>query len=140
MTSHPHGPYFSPLLLYTIQAQASRHVSNVDNGHIHAVSSCTRVLASKLNKQDRANALLVSALSDPPTIPTIQALLILSGRDLALGFTSAGWLKSGMAFRMITEMRLGSESPQGTAGSAVTESQDAAIRQRVFWSAYSWDK
>lgn len=93
-----------------------------------------------LTVQDRANALLVSALSDPPTIPTIQALLILSGRDLALGFTSAGWLKSGMAFRMITEMRLGTDPPFSTADSGSRNTQDIAIRQRVLWSAYSWDK
>jgi hypothetical protein len=113
---------------------------NGDDGRIYAVGIALSVVRARLIFQDRANALLVSSLNDLPTIPTIQALLILSGRDLALGFTSAGWLKSGMAFRMISEMRLGSDLPDETVESTVHSNRDVAIRQRVFWSAYSWDK
>jgi hypothetical protein len=90
--------------------------------------------------KDRANALLLSHFSDAPTLPTIQALLILAGRELALGYMSAGWLKSGMAFRMIEEMDLERDASIDLGAVAEEQRETVYLRQRIYWSAYSWDK
>jgi hypothetical protein len=90
--------------------------------------------------QDRASALLVASLSDPPSITTVQALLIMAGRELALGVSSAGWLKSGMAFRMIEEMDLERDAYTDLTNGLAGVSEQVYMRQRLFWSAYSWDK
>ena len=90
--------------------------------------------------QDRASAYLVASLSHSPSIPTIQALLIMAGRELALGVSSAGWLKSGMAFRMIEELALERDAYTDVDLTPLHDRETIYIRQRVFWSAYSWDK
>ncbi|WVF70007.1 hypothetical protein IAT40_004793 [Kwoniella sp. CBS 6097] len=125
MTSDPPGPYFSRLLLYAIHAQASRHILARDDGWAYA---------------DKANALVIASLAEAPSIPTVQALMILSGRELALGLVSAGWLKSGMAFRMIEDLGLQSDVTKDLAMVPPHKVEDVAMRQRLFWSAYSWDK
>ncbi|OCF42308.1 hypothetical protein I317_03811 [Kwoniella heveanensis CBS 569] len=125
MASNPTGPYFSRLLLHAIHAQASRHILSRDDGWAYA---------------DKANALVMASLAEPPSIPTIQALLILSGRDLALGLASAGWLKSGMAFRMIEDLGIQADVSQDLAMVPSPKLEEVGMRQRLFWSAYSWDK
>jgi hypothetical protein len=90
--------------------------------------------------QDRASALLVAGISQPPSIPTVQALLIMAGRELALGLSSAGWLKSGMAFRMIEELALDRDAYTDLDTVLADDRDLVYMRQRVFWSAYSWDK
>lgn len=89
--------------------------------------------------RDRASALLVATISQPPSIPTVQALLIMAGRELALGLSSANWLKSGMAFRMIEELALDRDAY--TDLRTVPDDRELVyMRQRVYWSAFSWDK
>ena len=53
-----------------------------------------------------AKALLAMETLNPPTIPTIQALLQQSARDVACGRSSSAWLYSGMAFRMAIDLGL----------------------------------
>jgi hypothetical protein len=52
----------------------------------------------------------------------------------------AGWLYSGMAFRMAFDMgiHLPSDKLQAFVKSLSTE--DIEIRKRLFWSCYTWDK
>lgn len=97
------GPYFSPLLLHAIHAEASRHASLPGDGAAYSVSYPR---TATTDNQDKANSLLANILLEPPLLTTVQALLIMSGRDLAMGAAHAGWLKSGMAFRMVTEIGL----------------------------------
>lgn len=78
-------------------------------------------------------SLIMTTLDSPPSIPAIQTLLILAGRDLALGKTHGGWLKSGLAFRMLTDMSIRLDLGDGG-------DEDQQVRQRLFWSAYLWDK
>jgi hypothetical protein len=93
----------------------------------------------------------------PSAIPTIQALLQQSAREIAFGRSSQGsrsryqlifyltkceigWLYSGMAFRMAFDMgiHLPSDKLQAFVKSLSTE--DIEIRKRLFWSCYTWDK
>jgi hypothetical protein len=83
------GPYFSQLLLYTIYAHASRHASAIDL-NFQDVGQGERFLA-------KAKLLLLAEMEAArPEIPTIQALLILGGRQCAVGKSSEGWLYTGM--------------------------------------------
>ncbi|XAO27529.1 hypothetical protein I312_106385 [Cryptococcus bacillisporus CA1280] len=122
---NPPGPYFSLALLYAVQAQASRHESSQDKGWKYA---------------DKADVLVMTSLSSPPNIPTVQALLILAGRDLALGQASSGWLKSGMAFRMISDMNVQSDIWTEEESLQPEAREQVRMRKRLFWSAYTWDK
>jgi hypothetical protein len=83
---------------------------------------------------------LVASISQPPSIPAVQALLIMAGRELALGLSSVGWLKSGMAFRMIEELALDRDAYTDLDTVPADDHELVYMRQRVFWSAYSWDK
>ncbi|KAM0282364.1 hypothetical protein ACHAQH_003043 [Verticillium albo-atrum] len=78
--------------------------------------------------------------ASPPSIPTIQGLFILGGRECAIGHSSQGWLYTGMAIRMMQDIGLHLDTT-GLVGlmqrwtPAETES-----RKRLYNSAYVWDK
>ena len=93
------GAYYSKLLLHAILALAARHLHDDDEDNSFARKGEV-FLAS-------ANELLIHELAaSKPRIPTIQALLVLSGRQCAVGKTSEGWLYAGMAFRMLHDLGL----------------------------------
>ena len=117
------GPHFSQLLLYTICAHSARFV----DGRIGEI-----LIA-------RVRALLGQAILERSSIPTIQALLQLSARELAFGAISQAWLYSGMAFRMVTDLGLHHAS-RGSSGTDHLSVEDQEIRKRLFWSCYFWDK
>lgn len=124
------GPYFSDFLLYVIYAHASRHIQPNDPRY-------PRLLQGELFLE-RAKLLLLDELKrDRPAIPTIQGLLILGGRQCALGKNSEGWLYTGMAIRMIKD--LGLHLPRRLRLSS-TEPDDLETLKRVYLSAYAWDK
>ena len=87
----------------------------------------------------KARLLLGTEIHRPSSIPTAQALLQLSARDLAYGSISQAWLYSGMAFRMVSDLGLHHSTAKiATLGNLSTE--DLEIRRRLFWSSYFWDK
>lgn len=87
-----------------------------------------------------AKALLAMETLNPPAIPTIQALLQQSARDVACGRSSAAWLYSGMAFRMAVDLGLHVSPDKLQQYSTSLSAEDIEIRKRLFWSLYSWDK
>lgn len=74
------------------------------------------------------------------SIPTIQALLQQSAREVVFGRSSQAWTFSGVAFRMALDMgiHLPSDKLQTFVKSLTPE--DIEIRKRLFWSCYTWDK
>ncbi|PCG96150.1 Transcription factor [Penicillium occitanis (nom. inval.)] len=93
------GPYFSLFLLNVMFAHAMRHMPEDDPRF------------KPFDKGDffmkRAMLLLLDEIKESkPKIPTIQGLLILGGRQCAVGLSSEGWLYTGMAIRMITDLGL----------------------------------
>lgn len=89
------GPYFSPFLLNCIYAQACRHAGS-DDPRFCGFDRGNYFLA-------KARQLLLSEMSqERPRIPTIQGLLILGGRQCAMGKSSEGWLYTGMVRRQTT--------------------------------------
>ena len=83
------GPYFSPFLLNVLFAHACRHTKPTDPRYAQY-----HMGEYFLTKAKRA---LVDEFSlAKPRIPTIQGLLILGGRQCAVGRHSEGWLFTGM--------------------------------------------
>lgn len=73
------------------------------------------------------------------TIPTVQALLLLSAQECSQGNTSQAWMYSGMAFRMIDHLGICVDS-QRYDGDIPFSDEDVEIRRRLYWSCYFWDK
>lgn len=93
------GPYYSKFLLLCIMALAARHLSETTANHA--------VLAKGEAFLKEARGLLAEHLADSrPQIPTIQGLLVLAGRQCAVGKPSEGWLYTGMATRMLSDLGL----------------------------------
>lgn len=126
------GPYFSQFLLHCICALAARHLTD-ETREIKDLAKGEKFLAS-------ARGLLVSALADTkPQIPTIQGLLILGGRQCAIGKPSEGWIYTGMAIRMMTDLGIHLDLHQLAEPENFTPA-DLELRKRLYCSAYIWDK
>ena len=83
------GPYFSRFLLNVIFAHACRHMPEDD----------IRFTPFERGETFLRDAMLLSIeemQQSKPRIPTIQGLLILGGRQCAVGKSSEGWLYTGM--------------------------------------------
>nr|XP_036581270.1 C6 transcription factor [Colletotrichum truncatum]KAF6789538.1 C6 transcription factor [Colletotrichum truncatum] len=117
------GRYYSEVLFLVLCAHASKYQ---DIHHAELLFSRVRLL-------------LGDAIQKPSSIPTIQALLQLSARELAQGSISQAWLYSGMAFRMSADLGLQHNGPD-IAGLKGLSPVDLEIRRRLFWSCYFWDK
>lgn len=83
----------------------------------------------------RARLMMGSEIQKPSSIPTVQALLQLSARELAYGSTSQAWLYSGMAFRMVSDLGLHHNSGRILHLGYLTP-EELEIRKRLFWSCY----
>ena len=92
------GPYFSKLLLNAIFFSVSKFSNRpeVYDDPLDQKTAGKRFLR-------RVKELLGEAL-DQSTIPTIQAMLLLSSSLFALGHQSSAWLYSGVAMRMIIDL------------------------------------
>jgi hypothetical protein len=114
------GPYYSEFLLTVICAHAAKYQTE----------DCADLLLS------RARHLLGTAITQPSSIPTVQALLQLSARELASGLISQSWVYSGVAFRMASDLGLQHSDPRIKSLAPF----DREIRLRLYWSCYFWDK
>lgn len=92
------GPYFSKLLLNAIFFSVSKFSTRPE---VYDDPSDQTTAGKRFLR--RVRELLGQAL-DQSSIPTIQAMLLLSSSLFALGQTSAAWLYSGIAFRMIQDL------------------------------------
>ena len=126
------GPYFSPFLLNVIYAHACRHIDTEDPNY--------EVVGRGEVFMQRAKMLLMQEMEQVrPRIPTIQGLLILGGRQCAIGNSSEGWLYTGMAIRMIRDLGL-HLNVQKVGRNEKMDPDDLEARKRLFLSAYVWDK
>ncbi|KAK5464693.1 hypothetical protein LTS15_001255 [Exophiala xenobiotica] len=75
-----------------------------------------------------------------PTIPTIQALLQQSARDVMFGKPSQSWTFAGIAFRMALDMGIHLPSDQLQSFVKSLTAEDIEVRKRLFWGCYTWDK
>ncbi|KAL3480560.1 fungal-specific transcription factor domain-containing protein [Aspergillus californicus] len=126
------GPYFSKFLFNVILAHACRHMP--DDDPRFAPFERGEVFLRE------AMMLLIDEMKETkPRIPTIQGLLILGGRQCAVGNSSEGWLYTGMAIRMITDLGLHLDREM-THMMKNFEPDDLEVRKRLYLSVYAWDK
>ncbi|KHN96427.1 uncharacterized protein MAM_05716 [Metarhizium album ARSEF 1941] len=85
----------------------------------------------------QAQALLFATL-DKPDLTTLQALILLGHREIAVGQTSKGWLFCGMAFRLAHEMGLHLDPSNWDGSSSLF--RDREILRRVYWGIFIADK
>jgi hypothetical protein len=82
----------------------------------------------------RARALLDVEL-DSPTLSTIQSLGILSGVESIRTLDARGWLYSGMAVRLATDLGLQLDT-QAYVDAGILDVEEAMLRRVVFWGAF----
>lgn len=92
------GPYFSHLLLNAIYFSVSKFSNRIE---VYDDPSVQKTAGNRFLR--RAKQLLGEAL-DQSSIPTIQAMLLLSSSMFALGHQSAAWLYHGIAIQMIFDL------------------------------------
>ncbi|KAB8272684.1 fungal-specific transcription factor domain-containing protein [Aspergillus minisclerotigenes] len=126
------GPYFSRFLLNVVFAHACRHMPEDDPRFSQFERGETFLREAML--------LLIDEMQQSkPQIPTIQGLLILGGRQCAVGKSSEGWLYTGMAIRMVTDLGLHIKRSQASLLKEF-EPDDLEVRKRLYLSVYAWDK
>lgn len=150
------GTYYSDFLLMAIFALAARHLSRQEGDSVD----------SNMGERffTRAKMLLMDELDNPkPRIPTIQGLLILGGRQCAIGKSSQGWLFTGMvslstkrgysycstwlstafwhtqAIRMMVDIGIHLNANRIAELERLTPSE-IETRKRLYNSAFIWDK
>ncbi|KAI5456072.1 fungal-specific transcription factor domain-containing protein [Mariannaea sp. PMI_226] len=126
------GPYCSDFLLMCIFGLVARHLPE-HTPNFHGVGKGDEFIS-------RAKILLLEEMSAArPSIPTIQGLLILGGRQGAMGNSSEGWLYTGMAFRLMTDIGLHLDMSRLSKLERWTPAE-TETRKRLYNSAYIWDK
>lgn len=140
---HLHWTWVSPMFMWVYRPAFVRDMAT--GSRYYSEFLLTVICAHAAKYQDatfadilltRARRLLGAAVQKPSSIPTVQALLQLSARDLAHGSISQAWVYSGIAFRMASDLGLQHSGPSIRGLGAV----DLEVRRRLFWSCYFWDK
>ncbi|KAF6798897.1 hypothetical protein CSOJ01_12563 [Colletotrichum sojae] len=126
------GPYCSNFLLLCIFGLAARHLPE-QNSHLSGIGKGEEFIARA------RELLLVEMAATKPAIATIQGLLILGGRQCAMGKSSEGWLYTGMAIRMIKDIGLHLDIAKLSRLERWTPAE-IETRKRLYNSAYIWDK
>ena len=131
--------YCSDTLLKVVYAHSCRFVRDPDStwGPLER-NETFQQFADRLMSE--AQVALAMETINPPSIPTIQALLQQSARDMAYGRSSQAWLYSGMAFRMAIDLGLHVSTERLQRYARWLSPEDIELRKRLFWSLYAWDK
>jgi hypothetical protein len=130
------GPYYSHTLLNTVLSHAVRWGKS--DPAMARVLDDNYAGGSIFGKQ--ARALLFDELSRGIcSIPTVQALLLLSAQECSYGNSTQAWTYSGLALRLMDHLGILVDG-QRYPGSVPLTEEDVEIRHRVFWSCYFWDK
>ena len=134
----PDPPYFSETLLKVMTSHCARFLNHDIYQHHFNVQYTPSQFLQQTTQDARLS--LASETLNSSSVPTIQALLQQSAREVVFGRSSQGWLYGGMAFRMAFDMgiHLPSDKLQTFVKSLTDE--DIEIRKRLFWSCYTWDK
>ncbi|USP78019.1 putative nitrogen assimilation transcription factor nit-4 [Curvularia clavata] len=82
----------------------------------------------------RARAILDVEL-DSPTLSTVQSLAILSGVESIRTLDARGWLYSGMAVRLATDLGLHLDN-QVYVDAGIIDAEEATLQRVVFWGAF----
>lgn len=134
----PDPPYFSETLLKVMTSHCARYLNHdIYQHHFNVRYSPTEFMQHTTH--DARVSLAMETLSSS-SIPTIQALLQQSAREIVFGRSSQGWLYGGMAFRMAFDMGIHLPSDKLQTFVKSLSNEDIEIRKRLFWSCYTFDK
>ncbi|ORX37075.1 fungal-specific transcription factor domain-domain-containing protein [Kockovaella imperatae] len=128
------GPYFSKLLLNAMFFSVSKFSTRSE---VYDEPSDQKTAGKRFLK--RVKELLGEAL-DQSSIPSIQAMLLMSSSLFALGSQSAAWHYHGIAVQMIFDMGLNYDSLASTNVPGGLTAEETEIRRRVVWAAFIYDK
>lgn len=135
----PRRSYCSDTLLKVVYAHSCRFMRDPDSTWDPLGRNETfQQFADRLMSE--AQVALAMETINPPSIPTIQALLQQSARDMAYGRSSQAWLYSGMAFRMAIDLGIHVSTERLQRYARWLSPEDIEVRKRLFWSLYAWDK
>lgn len=134
----PDPPYFSETLLKVMTSHCARFLNHDIYQH-HFNTRYTPTEFMQQTTHDARVSLAMETLSSS-SVPTIQALLQQSAREIVFGRSSQGWLYGGMAFRMAFDMGIHLPSDKLQTFVKSLSNEDIEIRKRLFWSCYTWDK
>ncbi|ODV89698.1 hypothetical protein CANCADRAFT_4322 [Tortispora caseinolytica NRRL Y-17796] len=112
---------FSPLLLYSILALAALFDDDADPNYF----------------LKRARVLLDVELNCP-RMATVQAAAVIGTTETALGSDPRGWVHSGMAFRLVTDLGYHMNARKWLK-SGILSAEEAFCRQTTFWGLYIQD-
>ncbi|KAH6647228.1 fungal-specific transcription factor domain-containing protein [Truncatella angustata] len=127
------GRYYSPLLLNSILAVASRHSDRMEvRTDRHDANTAGRMFL------EEAEMLLRVDLRQP-SITTLQSVAVLGTVYVAFGYDAAGWLHQGMASRLVLDMGLHLD-PGALVESNCMSPEEAELRRQIYWSLYCVDK
>jgi hypothetical protein len=141
-------PYFSETLLKVIHAHCARFLNHAVHQHqYHTIPSSSAPVSITMSATEFMERMTEEARTSlgmetlkQSSIPTIQALLQQSAREIVFGRSSQAWLYSGMAFRMAFDMGIHLPSDKLQMFVKSLSPEDIEIRKRLFWSCYTWDK
>ena len=141
-------PYFSDTLLRVIHAHCARLLNHDVYQHqyqttVNVNSPMTTTLSAQEFMQkmtEEAGYGLGRDILKPSSIPTIQALLQQSAREVVFGRSSQAWTFAGVAFRMALDMGIHLPTDKLQSFVKSLSEEDIEIRKRLFWSCYTWDK
>ncbi|RAO66208.1 uncharacterized protein BHQ10_002220 [Talaromyces amestolkiae] len=133
------APYCTATLIKVLYAHSCRFLRDTDTvWSLDHHGETFRQVVDRLTSEAKV-ALAMETLNQP-CIPTIQALLQQSAREIACGNSSAAWLYSGMAFRMAIDLGIHVSPDILQSHTSSFSPEDVEIRKRLFWSLYTWDK
>lgn len=129
------GPYYSDGLLNAILAHSVRWCA----ADPHTQRLLDQYDGGKQFFRYAVSSVFRSVQQGNGTVPDVQALLLLSAQEAGRGNRTQAWLYSGMAIRLVEDMGINIDGRR-FAMSAHFSSEDLEIRNRLFWSCYSWEK
>ncbi|KAJ5683446.1 hypothetical protein N7462_006611 [Penicillium macrosclerotiorum] len=134
--AYRHGKYRYRKLMET-----THHYSEVLNNAICAVGAaltpryCPNLPESLIDFFATRSKALLEVEMDSPTLSTVQSLGILSGVEALLTRDARGWLYSGMAMRLATDLGLHIDATPFTE-TGLMDTGEARLRSQTFWGTY----
>ncbi|KAL1691985.1 hypothetical protein GGG16DRAFT_112695 [Schizophyllum commune] len=118
--------FYSEFLLYALFSGASRCLPEMKD----------RVADFAM----KAHVLLAAELCKPSCFATVYGCLLLSANLAATGWYSQAWNMAGLAIRIFNDMGCDADTSHSVVYDQEMDQAQRYARQRVFWSAYIWDK
>ncbi|TRM60137.1 hypothetical protein BD626DRAFT_505624 [Schizophyllum amplum] len=88
----------------------------------------------------KAHVLLAAELCKPSCFATVYGCLLLSANLAATGWYSQAWNMAGLAIRIFNDMGCDADSSHTVVYDNEMDQAERFARQRIYWSAYIWDK